>query len=340
MRAFKNKQIMVDFTKQKEIAEVLAKLKKLRENYTTINHVYQESYIENHHVTGFGDFIRGSYFLLEFCNKYGLKPEITINHPIALSLKGQGQGQDHPLKKIPFIPFFAETNTQHVHIDNHNYITGYETDKNNINHFIRYLYHCEKMQSTPTSTTTPTQTLNTYNIMLPYEHENISEENKKYIRERIEPSEQLKLYIDQTLGELSLEKKQYSVIHIRCGDTYLINKYTYFDNVFLNTMRYQIGRLMGNKQQPFLLIADNNEIKKKISTIFPQIKVFYRNITHLGEGLLLEKDKVENTLLDFFLLSHAKSIHAYTTHEHGSGFSYWCAKTYDIPYKCMRISLY
>jgi hypothetical protein len=171
---------MVDFTKQKEIAEVLAKMKKLRENYTTINHVYQESYIENHHVTGFGDFIRGSYFLLEFCNKYGLKPEITINHPIALSLKG-GQGQIP--KKIPFIPFFPETNTLHVHIDNHNYITGYDTEKNNINHFIRYLYQCEKMQtttSTPTTstpTTSPTQTLNTYNIMLPYEHEKISEEN-------------------------------------------------------------------------------------------------------------------------------------------------------------------
>ena len=60
-------------------------------------------------------------------------------------------------------------------------------------------------------------------------------------------------------------------------------------------------------------------------------------ITHFGEGVVLEEEKVKNTLLDFYLLSLASAILSYSHYEHGSGFSYWCAKTFDIPYTCKYI---
>ena len=60
-------------------------------------------------------------------------------------------------------------------------------------------------------------------------------------------------------------------------------------------------------------------------------------ITHFGEGVILEEEKVKNTLIDFYLLSQSKSIFSYSAYQHGSGFSYWCAKTFNIPYVCKYV---
>ena len=90
----------------------------------------------------------------------------------------------------------------------------------------------------------------------------------------------------------------------------------------------------GNK---YLIIADNNEIKILLLKYFPEFKTILKEITHFGEGIVLEEEKVKNTLIDFYLLSFAASIQSYSCYDHGSGFSYWCAKTFDIPYSCMLI---
>jgi len=335
MNTFNNNAEMIEFIKRKEmIVEMDAKLTKIHENkITTINQVYQESYTGNKHVTGFGDFIRGCYFLLEFCNEYNFTPKITINHPIASLMKNVSETKE---RVNPDIPFFLENNMGQVNFDKDNYIIGYGKEANTRRKFIDYLFDLPTKEK---------NILNTYNISFPYKDAVISEKNKQYIRELIEPSEKLNLYVNKTLKELSLEKKQYSVIHVRCGDKYLIEKSTELKNDFLYKIKSEIESLIhvlknDKPTEQFLLITDNNEIKKKLVNFFPEIKVFYKEITHLGEGVLLKKDKVENTLLDFFLLSHSNSIHAYTIYQHGTGFSSWCAKTYDIPYKCMHISLY
>lgn len=92
----------------------------------------------------------------------------------------------------------------------------------------------------------------------------------------------------------------------------------------------------------FLLITDNNLIKGCIlkfmpQLIMPQLRTIFKDISHLGEGTVLERESVKNTMLDFYLLSYSNSIHSYTCYHHGSGFSQWCAETYNIPYKCKII---
>jgi hypothetical protein len=86
------------------------------------------------------------------------------------------------------------------------------------------------------------------------------------------------------------------------------------------------------KNEKYLLIADNNEIKILLHRYFPDIKILLNKITHLGEGVLLEEEKVKNTLIDFYILSFSKKIFSFSCYEHGSGCSYWCAKTYNIPH--------
>ena len=47
-------------------------------NIRVINNVYQDNYKDNIKPTGFGDFIRGCYFLIQFCCKFNFKANIII----------------------------------------------------------------------------------------------------------------------------------------------------------------------------------------------------------------------------------------------------------------------
>jgi len=67
------------------------------------------------------------------------------------------------------------------------------------------------------------------------------------------------------------------------------------------------------------------------------IKTLFTEITHFGEGVVLEEERVKNTMIDFYLLSLSAAIFSYSSYKHGSGFSYWCAQTYNIPYVCKYI---
>ena len=66
--------------------------------------------------------------------------------------------------------------------------------------------------------------------------------------------------------------------------------------------------------------------------LFPRLKMFFNEITHFGEGVDLDYNKVKNTLTDFYVMANSKKIYSFSVYEHGTGFSRWCAETYNIPY--------
>ena len=151
----------------------------------------------------------------------------------------------------------------------------------------------------------------------------------------------MKSYVDETLKHIGFTSKKYIIIHVRSGDVYLKNETKIFDTNYFKVIKNEIFQIIKNNSEnnDFLLIADNNEIKYLICEQFSNIKTFYKNITHLGEGSELEREKVKNTLLDFYLMANSASIFSSTVYPHGSGFSYWCSKIYNIPHKCKYISI-
>jgi hypothetical protein len=92
-----------------------------------------------------------------------------------------------------------------------------------------------------------------------------------------------------------------------------------------------------NDQLKCLIVSDNIDIKQLLIDKFPFAKTIFKEITHFGEGIVQEEEKVKNTLLDFYLLSHSTAIYSFSCYGHGSGFSQWCAETYDIPYSCKYV---
>jgi hypothetical protein len=178
--------------------------------------------------------------------------------------------------------------------------------------------------------------------MFPEDRE-ITKDDKLYIQKMLQPTDEMTQYVDETLKGLRFQKYKYNVIHIRSGDKFLCDNSKIFRRDYVKKIIDEVFIILNNNDNKniceYLLIADNNEIKIMLTEQYPNIKSLILDITHLGEGTVLERKKVKNTMLDFYLLANSNAIYSLTSYPHGTGFSYWCAKTYDIPYSCKYIKI-
>jgi hypothetical protein len=297
-----------------------------------IYHIYQEKYANNSNPTGFGDFIRSCFFIIQFSIKYNFDYEILINHPIAEFLQNYASKYFNSkiLNKLlnNTVHIFNVTNWTESIFDKQNNIEQFILSKQKYNLFIDYL--C----SLPINN----NSIFSYNIFFPID--NISLEEIDKIKFIFEPSREIIQYVDETLLSLNLVKNNFFILHIRSGDSYLKGENKIFHSLYFEIIKNEIIEVIfNNKDKHVLLIADNNEIKYLLRDEFPYFKLYFKDITHLGEGMELEREKVKNTLLDFYLMSYATHIYSFTSYPHGSGFSYWCSKLYNIPYNCKYINV-
>jgi len=306
-----------------------------------INNVYQELYKENVKPTGFGDFIRGCYYLLQFCNKNGFQPRVFVYSLIAEFLINHCE--NYRLHKkynqgfLSSIPMFVKNNWDDCILDENNYIIDCTKSAHVKEDFIRYLYNDVSVYS---------NNIFIYNIMFP-EDDEITKNDKIYIQKMLQPSVEMSEYVDEMLKLLCFKKNMYSVVHIRSGDKFLCENSKFFARDYLNKIVDEVFNIFNNNNNnnnnnnscDYLLVADNNEIKVLLMEMYPNLKSLILDITHLGEGVVLERQKVKNTLLDFYLLANSRAIYSFTSYPHGTGFSYWCAKTYEIPYSCKYIKI-
>jgi len=296
-----------------------------RRKVFVINNVYQSKYKFGISSTGLGDFIRGSYFMLEFCFKYKFKPKIIFNNCISTFLKMKTRDLDKVKPILDKILSFPNVNfTQFLIAKNGIIFEPVKDTRRIMSDFVEYL------------TFIPVYNHNVFAYCISYPNDPISENAKKYMRRILEPTNEMKVVVHNILNDLSFGEKMYSVIHIRSGDVYLNKNSSVFKKEYVKKLidNIHLNIVSGKK---YLLISDNNQIKKILLENFPAIKALFNDITHFGEGVVLEEDKVKNTMIDFYLLSLAAEIFSYSSYKHGSGFSYWCAKTYNVPYVCKYI---
>jgi hypothetical protein len=303
--------------KQKEFI-----LNGLRSSCDYIINVYQLLYDENKMATGLGDFIRGSYFLIEFCKKYNFKYFIDIsNHPIKIFLKKYNKIKlSEKIKNIyKKINKFEQDNFNPIMSTSNNFINNYSNKEIYFN-FLEYLSNEEKYD----------KKIFIYTITFP--NEGLINNYKKIMRDIFEPTDKMELLINIKLKMLNLKSYSYEIIHVRCGDEYLSNKKINNEIVNIEFILSDFDKLNPNKK--YLLISDNNFIKSFIKRKYNFMNILYHDIVHTGENTEIMFKKLENTMLDFYLISKSKNVMSYSVYQHGSGFSKWCAFTYDIPYYC------
>jgi len=318
-----------------------------KKNIRCICNVYQPKYKDNINVTGFGDFIRGCYFLLQFCEQHNLQFKTIINHPIAYFLQHH-QPKSGMMQSNTNIKFFVNNNWTGYFLDEQNCIHSIPGKTEDIQcAFMSYLVNDIGVHGSGSAFV--------YSISYPCQDNSnsISENHKQTLRRLLEPSDLMKNVVSSELASLGLFPHKYAVIHIRSGDTQfnlkntnpntnpnpsrpndnLIHSSPYLEKLF-NEIRNLLMKCGGHN---ILLNSDSNELKQILKKKYPGLKILLRSITHLGEGVALDRVKIQNTLSDFYLLSFSNAVYSFSCYEHGTGFSQWCATTYNIPYFCKYV---
>ena len=272
-------------------------LKEKIQQLQKVTHVYQLKY-KNGNIYGFGDFIRGCFYLLQICNKLGIQFDVDVsNHPISNFLEGHVK---NPC--IQYDEIYKHENLPHMLFD----ALKNTTSKN----------YCLCTNSFPLF--------------------NINQEEIEFIKQRLQPNPAMKTDIEQEMSTLHLSSKQFSVIHIRSGDEFLL-KFGGGEQSknWIDLMFSLLTPILQDNTTKYLILSDNNQLKllfRKYVNCVVQIKP----ITHLGIGKMTDAN-VKNTMMDFYLMSHSKQIFSISTYGHGTGFSKWCSILNNIPYKIIQI---
>lgn len=306
-------------------------LQNLRLTKLTIENVYQEKYGDVN-ATGIGDFLRGSYFLLQFCEQFNFSYSINmLNHPISKFLEIYQDKEESESSICSNVSIFRTRNFKPVLLEDGILSNTYNYKINLC--FLYFLYfHICKIRANSVVDDDIKNDKKIYAYIISYPNTPIKEKHKLYMQELLKPTTEFLSIINNTLDDLGLVQKEFVVIHIRYGDKFLLNNEENIDLEHIKIIDKSIELL--DQEQPVLLISDNTIIKNLIVKKYPFIKTHFNEITHTGEGVEIDGDKLKNTMLDFYLFSFAEKIIAFSVYCHGTGFSKWVAETYSIPYTC------
>ena len=278
-----------------------------------IVNLYQLKYV-NSVAQGFGDYLRGCFCLLQIAMKNNLQFDINFeNHPISQFLEKN-------LDKDTLI----------------NYSNVYRYMQNNLekDHLLFYNGFCRHLNSINTQ--------NYYLFCNSYPIANITQDQREFIKSKIQPNNELVIAVNKTIKDLKLKivdgQPYFYTIHIRTGDKFLLQNNKLSPEV-ANRIAAQIQKYVVSSRI-YLVLSDNSDLKAVLINIFPNFKAHFKDITHLGESINPPEESVKNTLTDFFLMSKSKSILSFSVYPHGTSFSEWCAEMYNIPYHCIQLDVF
>jgi hypothetical protein len=287
--------------------------------------VYQLNYT-NQPSPGFGDFIRGCFYVMQLSKLLNIDFELDIsNHPIEKYIENSGKNPVINYDKLEFII-------------GHNRPANLWKNKNKCFDLEFANTLIDKLNNYHDSDTYAFFT-NAFPIFY-----NFLDNGREKIRNMLKPKNFMQEYIDNTLNEIKLEKNTYATIHIRTGDYYIIKKKNIrFD--FLNDIKQKIySSIVPHKK--YLIISDSSVIKSELKSYSNEnFYIINTKIEHLGgdiEELAGDNYKwtypgIMNTLLDFYLMSYSNSILSLSVYGHISGFSKYCAAVYNIPHVFIKL---
>lgn len=265
------------------------------QNKKTLINVWKQEYnnltqTSTSNFWGIGDLIRGSYGL------YQLSLKLNCDFIIDISL--------HPMSKF-------------LSHDKHIFSDLVESKQNDIEFILPAdvnTYVVDKFKNEDVIFLGTNCGLDAYNNITTDEFKNI-------IKKVLTPNKELAEFINY---KLSILPKNYSIIHYRIGDDFIINNR--IDN---NVMNKLYNHFINNYESNSVLISDSEIFKRHIKSVNQDVILFDEKISHLGYHNDIEG--IKNTLMEFFLVTNASKIKSYTKYGWVSGFVYPIHRFYDIP---------
>lgn len=253
---------------------------------------------------GFGDWLRGTVTLWNYCQQYGFELYIDKEiHPIFSHLAENERliVDDQVDREVEecFTPNTFET----------------------IDFMLRTLF--EKKQ------TFATLTNGIYSSIINEYYGPISSECKEWLKDILTPNLEFKNYIQTIYTSLNINlDKPYRVIHLRLGDNYLHQNnfdYDYFQHIN-NRIQHT---LYTESEYQYVLLCDTSSFGIELKKQNPQLCYWDNKKIHTGEIQYdINQIGVKDTLVDFFIMT--KAIHIMSMFD--SGFSKMISNIYDITY--------
>jgi len=148
-------------------------------------------------------------------------------------------------------------------------------------------------------------------------------------RNCLTPKASLKLKIEEVKTNYNLHSKAYEVLHIRVSDDFDKNP----DTKLLIEILSLLDAKGIRKSKSLLLLSNSNTIRN----------YFHAEGFLTPEGEILHSSdpsasikSIENTLVEFFLISGASKVYQFSTYEWGSGFSALATKLFDVPTESIK----
>lgn len=277
--------------------------------------VFQMNYM-NDKSQGIGDFFRGSVYLTHLCELLNVRFDIhLLNHPLHICLMNQ-ENEYESMQPDKVYSYIDKTNRRHE------FIIDFINVLNACHEEIAYVYF-------------------NYDPRFDIEHPNhgIIHHARNIIIPKIQPTESVLSLMDNKLAEISVQRKQYRIIHIRLGDHFMIKREcNHLKRIFQTHMNYiinDIGKRLSQNEK-YIIVGDNNIAKNMITRIFNNVHMFNTEIIHLGEktnlNAMSERSLID-TFVDFCIIRYSRSVVSYSAYGHGSGFSKQCAHLYGVPFQ-------
>lgn len=290
-------------------------------NLRTIIQVYQYDYV-NHKSPGLGDFLRGSFYLMQLARILNVDFKMDIsNHPISEFIVNNGKSNNINYNNISFLLGINRLGSTSLLS---NPLNDMYLDINLANSIISKLNESNDKNVGLFS--------NAFPIFYRF-----SEYGRNFIKSHLTPNNIMVDYIKDAFNILHLQPNTYAVIHIRTGDEFLSSQ-----RASLPSFANKIIQIIHNLKQPgkkYLILSDNYALKSLLKNQ-QQLYVHMHHIEHLGGEINYNKSPsgIKNTLLEFYLMSYSNSILSLSVYEHISGFSRYCSEIYNIPFKNIKIN--
>lgn len=279
--------------------------------------VYQIEFVD-FKASGLGDFVRGSFTMMQLIRLLNTYTPANLTYDLDF--------RNHPMSKwlvcdkgLEKPPFYTELTNMHVDtlmVKQDEADLGYQ-------HLLREMIRFVNRSGGPT----------VHGFVCRDDvFEEILQSERDLIRSRMMPTPEMNAYIMGTLTESGVMPRGYTALHIRMADEKCFPPKP-IDQDVIDTLVDAVNAVLGDEQ--YFLISNSDQVKDAF--VDPRIHTRKTAICHIGQNEKQTLQQTKDTLLDYFILSRAAKIHAFSTYDR-TGFSLECSKVYSIPYTFTKIA--
>ena len=249
---------------------------------------------------GFGDKLRGSIFLYQYCKENRINLKIDATDDICSEF----------LKNV-ISPDYDVIKTKSLTLLNH-WMSKEEIDKK-IKFELSY-----------------NNTIYVFSNFFP--NENFAPDDVEFAKYISEPTKLLTLEINEKLNNLP---KNFGIKHFRFDDKVFKKDVDSNDKLF----NHFYGILKENYKPTDILLTNSTNFKKYVKQQIGIQTIDCNNalckIQHIGVSLDIES--VKNSFIEFFIISKSSYLQSYSSYNWPSNFVKWPCKIYQIPFQNLYI---